>query len=35
MCIRTETVEDLTVEDLRQNVLSNKMCFHFHDFTYI
>ena len=30
MCIRTEI---LTVEDLRRNVLSNKMCFHFHDYS--
>ena len=29
MCIRTEI---LTVEDLRRNVLSKKMCFHFHDY---
>ena len=29
MCIRTEI---LTVEELRRNVLSNKICFHFHDY---
>ena len=35
MCIRTEI---LTVEGLRRNVLSKKMCFHFYDYpiyTYI
>ena len=29
MCIRTEIKK---VEDLRRNVLSKKMCFHFHDY---